>query len=169
MHNKFDFEVGTVLIDDQLGCEWIVQKKIPGGVMLKNTRNGGLFLKAIPECCNMTFKQVEQPHAPAYLTLHYGYQEGECGIYHAFTLTDPDIFVDPDDMGKQLASMLDCSVEDPYFNWDEMDVTVPESFLQKLREETTRNAIRAAEDCVIMEEAHRRNMICYLPGYHEES
>ena len=31
MNNTFtyDYEVGTVLIDDQLGCEWIVQKRFP--------------------------------------------------------------------------------------------------------------------------------------------
>ena len=49
---KYDaFEIGQILTDKQLGCEWIVREKIPGGVRLQINKENGPFLDATNESC----------------------------------------------------------------------------------------------------------------------
>ena len=52
---RYDYLPGTILKDTTYGIEWIVEKKISGGVRIKVNRNGGPFMDATPESCRLTF------------------------------------------------------------------------------------------------------------------
>ncbi len=60
------------------------------------------------------------------VNLHYGWQETEDGTYHAFEATDPYDKIDPEAMGKTLAEALDTTPDDPRFNWNSMEIAIPE-------------------------------------------
>ena len=52
------FEVGQILCDLNLGCEWIVRKKLPNGVRLQVNKENGPYMDVTPENCRMTFIPV---------------------------------------------------------------------------------------------------------------
>ena len=70
--------------------------------------------------------------------LFYGYQEGECGIYHSFELTDPDESADAGEMAEKLASLLDTKPDNSDFNFDTMYVDLPESVVKKIKADGVR-------------------------------
>lgn len=69
------------------------------------------------------------------IKLYYGYEEGECGIYHAFKATDPDVPVDSDAIGQDLAEQLDREVDDDCFNYNSMYIDLPASLIAKIKAE----------------------------------
>ena len=57
--NKYEeLQVGQIVKDDMMGCEWIVREKIHGGVRLQINKEGGPIIDATPESCVMTFVPV---------------------------------------------------------------------------------------------------------------
>ncbi len=55
--NKYEeLQVGQIVKDNKMGCEWIVREKIPGGVRLQINKEGGPFIDATPENCLMKFE-----------------------------------------------------------------------------------------------------------------
>lgn len=48
-------EVGQVLKDIDMGCEWIIRERIPGGVRLQLNKKGGPYVDATPDSCFMSF------------------------------------------------------------------------------------------------------------------
>lgn len=66
------------------------------------------------------------------IELLYGYEDGECGIYHAFLAEDPDSSIDTDAPAK-LAEMLDTTSDSQNFNWDSMYINLPDSVVEKIK------------------------------------
>lgn len=69
------------------------------------------------------------------VNLNYGYQEGEDGIYHSFTLEDPDHITDEDETAKNLAELLDTKPDDDRFGWNNMFVELPKETIARIRTE----------------------------------
>lgn len=67
------------------------------------------------------------------INLFYGYEEGECGIYHAFEAADPDAEINEDAMEKRLAEMLQVEPQDDSFNWDSMYIALPDSVVERIK------------------------------------
>lgn len=65
--------------------------------------------------------------------LYYGYEESESGIYHAFEAADSSNPAITDDMGRNLAEMLDISPDSENFNWDHMPIAIPDSVVAKIK------------------------------------
>ena len=59
------------------------------------------------------------------IKLHYGYQECEDGIYHAFETSDIEECADSREVAARLAGLLDCTPNDESFNWNSMYVALP--------------------------------------------
>lgn len=77
-----------------------------------------------------------------YITLFYGYEETENGeVFHAFDATSTDIRETDEIMDVKLARMLDCDVDDGRFNWDMMDIALPESVVRQIREDAIVDAM----------------------------
>lgn len=66
--------------------------------------------------------------------LNYGYQECEDGIYHAFTLEDPEQIRDSDETAKVLAELLDTTPDDDRFGWNSMFLELPRKTIDCFRE-----------------------------------
>ena len=75
--------------------------------------------------------------------LHYGYQESESGVYHAFELADRSEHIDCEKMGEDLASRLDTTAEDQNFNWDLMDVAIPTATVERIRSSVINDVMAA--------------------------
>lgn len=69
------------------------------------------------------------------IELYYGYEEGECGIYHAFEATDPSVCADTAAMGEHLAEMLECEVESNDFNFDSMLIRLPDTVVERIKKD----------------------------------
>jgi hypothetical protein len=69
------------------------------------------------------------------IELHYGYQECEDGIYHAFETSDIDECADSREVAARLAGLLDCTPNDESFNWNSMYVALPEKTVERIRAE----------------------------------
>lgn len=69
------------------------------------------------------------------IELHYGYQECEDGIYHAFEATDIEERVDGREVAERLASLLDCTPDDERFNWNSMYIALPEKTVERIKQE----------------------------------
>lgn len=69
------------------------------------------------------------------INLCYGYQETEEGIFHAFEAHDPSNLPDCDVTAKNLAALLDTTPDDDRFNWNEMDIKLPDSVVRKIQNE----------------------------------
>ena len=67
------------------------------------------------------------------INLFYGYEEGECGIYHAFEAADPDAEINEDAMEKRLAEMLQVEPQDDSFNWNSMYIALPDSVVERIK------------------------------------
>lgn len=69
------------------------------------------------------------------IELHYGYQECEDGIYHAFETSDIEECADSREVAARLAGLLDCTPNDETFNWNSMYVALPEKTVERIRAE----------------------------------
>lgn len=69
------------------------------------------------------------------IELHYGYQECEDGIYHAFEATDIEERVDGQEVAERLAGLLDCTPDDGHFNWSSMYIALPEKTVERIKQE----------------------------------
>lgn len=78
------------------------------------------------------------------ILLYYGYEEGECGIYHAFEAVDPAGSHD-EALPEKLAEMLDVEPDSPNFNWDCMYINLPSSVVERIRQEAIRDYRRQAQ------------------------
>ena len=69
-----------------------------------------------------------------FINLHYGYQETESGIYHAFETTDEGRSFDSNAIADRLASVLDVDWKDPDsgFNWNTMMISLPEETVSRI-------------------------------------
>lgn len=73
------------------------------------------------------------------IELFYGYEEGECGIYHAFEATDPDAEKNDTLIAMDLAEQLDCEYESDRFDCNSMYIDLPETLIARIEE----NAVKA--------------------------
>lgn len=69
------------------------------------------------------------------IKLHYGYQECEDGIYHAFEASDIEERVDSREVAERLAGLLDCTPDDERFNWNSMYIALPEKTVDRIKQE----------------------------------
>lgn len=69
------------------------------------------------------------------IELHYGYQECEDGIYHAFETSDIEECTDSRDIAARLAGLLDCTPNDGSFNWNSMYIALPEKTVERIKQE----------------------------------
>ena len=72
------------------------------------------------------------------INLFYGYEEGECGIYHSFKAVDPDTAYNDDQIEAELAEQLDCKPEDDRFGCNSMYINLPESLIKRIQEDAVR-------------------------------
>lgn len=72
------------------------------------------------------------------IELFYGYEDGECGIWHSFEAHDPDAQTDGDEVKERLADSLDISSGSIYFNYDSMYIDLPESLVKKIKEDAVK-------------------------------
>ena len=70
--------------------------------------------------------------------LFYGYHGCECGIFHAFELTDPDVSTDRRELAKKLADLLDTKPENDDFNYNSMYVALPEPLVERIKAEAVK-------------------------------
>lgn len=70
--------------------------------------------------------------------LFYGYQEGECGIYHSFELTDPEAAEDTTELAEKLAGLLDTKLGSDDFNFDSMYVDLPATLVERIKADAIR-------------------------------
>ena len=68
------------------------------------------------------------------INLHYGYQECEDGIYHAFEVSDIEDVVDSDQIAEKLADALDCTPDDERFNWNSMYIALPKQTVNRIEQ-----------------------------------
>lgn len=80
-----------------------------------------------------------------YAELYYGYQETEEGIFHAFNLEDLDNLPDANHAAAKLAGLLDTTTKDERFNWDCMDVQLPDGLVAHIQQQAVRKAISATK------------------------
>ena len=69
------------------------------------------------------------------IELHYGYQECEDGIYHAFEASDIEERADSREVAERLAGLLDCTPDDERFNWNSMYIALPEKTVERIKQE----------------------------------
>ena len=80
------------------------------------------------------------------ISLAYGYQETEEGIFHAFEANDPSNPPDCDVTAKNLAALLDTTPDDDRFNWNEMDIALPESVVREIQDDAIQQFIDIRKD-----------------------
>ena len=82
-----------------------------------------------------------------FINLHYGYQETESGIYHAFEATDEGRIFDSNAIADRLASDLDVDRKDPDsgFNWNTMMISLPEETVSRIWKRGYYQAIALSE------------------------
>lgn len=76
-----------------------------------------------------------------YVNLNYGYQECEDGIYHAFIAEDTNNLKEADHIAVELASLLDTTVDDQRFNWDCMNIEIPESVVKQIQQDAVQKCM----------------------------
>lgn len=79
---------------------------------------------------------------PYNVELCYGYFEGECGTYHAFTLVAPEEDL-PDDVEESLAASLEVDADSPNFNWDSMHLNLPDAVVERIKADGVREYLDA--------------------------
>lgn len=100
--------------------------------------------------------------------LYYGYEEGECGIFHAFQAVAPGAAVDSDLIAENLAEQLDCTQEDMEsgrFNHNSMYVDLPESLVKQIKDDAIKEYLSGKEQVAPVQELNTK--ICY--GYADAS
>lgn len=78
--------------------------------------------------------------------LYYGIEESEsdCSIYHSFRAEDPALLHDDDSIAKELAEQLDCEADDDNFQCRSMYIDLPESLVQRIRNEAVSECLSDA-------------------------
>lgn len=79
------------------------------------------------------------------ISLHYGYLEGEDGIYHTFAAEDPSERTDSAVVARELAARLGTVPEDASFNWDTLTIRIPEKTVVNLK----RSGIRISRESAL--------------------
>ena len=79
------------------------------------------------------------------VALYYGWQETEDGTYHAFSAEDPDKLPNKQNIANELAALLDTTPEDQRFNWNSMNIRIPDSVVAKIRAESMEMARQAMQ------------------------
>ena len=77
--------------------------------------------------------------------LHYGYQETDCGIFHSFVAADPEEIVDVISIGGKLAESLDTTINDSNFNFDCMNIALPDSVVERIKNDAIREFLERSE------------------------
>lgn len=67
------------------------------------------------------------------IELFYGYQECECGIYHAFEAMGLGEQKDSDKIAVALAQLLDTTPDDENFNWGNMLIALPAGVVEEIQ------------------------------------
>lgn len=75
------------------------------------------------------------------IELFYGYEDGECGIWHTFEAHDPDARSDEAKIKERLADSLDISSDSVDFNYNSMYIDLPESVVKKIRDDAVREYV----------------------------
>ena len=78
------------------------------------------------------------------IELFYGYEEGECGIYHAFEIADPEVNSD-EDMQEQLANALELKSDSPSFTWDSMYLRLPDTLIARIKADAVKEYLAGKE------------------------
>ena len=78
------------------------------------------------------------------IELFYGYEEGECGIYHAFEAVDPAAAND-EDMQEKLANTLGIETDGPNFNWDIMYIRLPDTVVAKIKADAVKEYLASKD------------------------
>lgn len=70
------------------------------------------------------------------IELYYGWEESECGMFHAFFAGDSESQnLDAETAATRLADMLDISADNKNFNWNHMSISIPEAVVEKIKAE----------------------------------
>lgn len=71
--------------------------------------------------------------------LYYGtYNDWENGeVYHSFWLDDPEDLDDEHDVENVLAYWLDCKPDDEHFSFKSMDVQIPPTLINRIRQDVS--------------------------------
>lgn len=77
------------------------------------------------------------------ILLYYGFEDGECGIYHAFEAADPEATADDEAVADRLADMLDCEVGDDRFDFKSMLIRLPDSLVERIKEEAVKEYLES--------------------------
>ena len=72
------------------------------------------------------------------ILLYYGFEEGECGIYHAFEAVDPEAPGDDGGIADRLAELLDCKVGDDRFDYNSMLIQLPASLVSRIKDDAVK-------------------------------
>lgn len=72
------------------------------------------------------------------IELFYGYEDGECGIWHSFEAHDPDARIAEDEVKERLADSLDISSDSDNFDYDSMYIDLPESLIKKIKDDAVK-------------------------------
>lgn len=83
--------------------------------------------------------------------LYYGYEETDCGIYHAFEAVGIGDGVDSDEMCNDLAMSLDCLEINDYneevlserFNCDSMLIALPQSVVDQIKSDAIKEYLES--------------------------
>lgn len=67
--------------------------------------------------------------------LFYGYEDGECGIFHSFIAEDPEPSAQNREVPEALAEMLGIESDSQDFNWDSMYIELPSTVVEKIKAE----------------------------------
>ena len=77
------------------------------------------------------------------IQLYYGYQETEDGIYHSFSAEDPKNLPDNSNIADELAGLLDTTPEDQRFNWNVMEIRLPDTVVERIRSSGVQMAVES--------------------------
>lgn len=80
------------------------------------------------------------------ILLYYGFEEGECGVYHSFEAVDPDARTDDDEVANRLAELLDCQVGDDSFDYTSMFIQLPTTLVERIKAEAVQEHLKASKE-----------------------
>lgn len=76
--------------------------------------------------------------------LYYGFEETECGIFHAFEAVDPEVEHDDAVMAERLARQLDNEAENDNFTCRSMYINLPKTLIEKIKAIAVKEYIEGA-------------------------
>ncbi len=80
------------------------------------------------------------------ILLYYGFEEGECGIYHAFEAVDPEAPGDDGGIADRLAELLDCKAGDDRFDYNSMLIQLPASLVERIEAKAVQKHLKASKE-----------------------